>query len=422
MARLVTICALFLLHCLPAYSEPEPNAYLHNFDLVWQTVIREHFDPDFGGVDWAEIIQRYRPLLQQIDSLEEFTRLTNRMLYEFKLSHLMLVSHRDLERYVPTLFAAGAAGIEVRWLNNRALITGIAPGSAAEIAGLQAGYVMTRIDDRSIPALLAAVEYPPPFNPRSRDNFTAKYLTGLLDGPPGTAVRLNYLDAADREHECTLVRSKRDDGRIISPALPAFHIEFEMQRIDNNLGYIRFNHFAPPVDRFFDSALSTLADTKGLIIDLRGNSGGYFDTMDHLLAALIDTETPLYRMVFRYRTVVRTIKPATAPYRQPLVLLIDVTSMSASELFAACLQTLGRAIIIGERSPGYMLGAKWSKLPNGLSFMHPNLLPLPIYGRPLEGVGVIPDVEMHLERAELLAGKDTQLDTAVEYILHTADQ
>ena len=91
--------------------------------------------------------------------------------------------------------------------------------------------------------------------------------------------------------------------------------------------------------------------------------------------------------------------------------------MSSSELFAACLQAIGRAVVIGERSPGYLLGAKWVKLPNGLSFMHTLLQPTPYDGAIIEDNGVKPDIGIRLIREDLLTGKDNQLDAAIAYIL-----
>lgn len=156
--------------------------------------------------------------------------------------------------------------------------------------------------------------------------------------------------------------------------------------------------------------------TEGLIIDLRGNPGGYFKTINKIVAQLIPCETYLYRLQFRDRTVRQGIKPAATVYSRPIVILIDVTSISSSEMFAACLQALGRVTIVGERSPGYLIGAQWMRLPNGLSFMHTILLPLPLDGRIVEGNGIVQDIEVALDRNKLLEGIDSQLEAAREYI------
>ncbi|MCW8893222.1 MAG: S41 family peptidase [Deltaproteobacteria bacterium] len=417
MRQIIFAFFLLILTALPAMAAPQSANNLKNFDLVWRTVYKEHFDPNFGGVDWKDLYRIYRPRVEQAKNLAEFTRIINEMLFKLKLSHLMVFSENDLKTYIPTLFAEGSVGINLRWVQNRAIITRIKRGSPADKAGLRPGYVINRINGRLTSEFLTEVQWPPPLNQQNRSNLTASYLMGLLDGPPGTHVKLGYSDETDQAHQLEIIRDPRGAGQIISPAMPAFHIEFEARLLPNDIGYIWFNHFAPPVDIFFEQALQDFQNTRGLIIDLRGNPGGYFSIMDRIVARLVETEGNLYQLQFRDKTIQRKIKPAETTYKQPIAILIDVTSMSTSELFSACMQALGRAIIIGERSPGYLLGAKWIRLQNNLFFMHTNLLPLPLSGRIVEGNGIIPNIEIALEHNLLLKGKDSQLEAAREYFL-----
>ena len=69
------------------------------------------------------------------------------------------------------------------------------------------------------------------------------------------------------------------------------------------------------------------------------------------------------------------------------------------------------------RSPGYLLGANWIRLLNGGYFMHTILQPLPSNGKIIEDNGVMPDIAVNLDRNALLEGRDTQLETAVKYII-----
>ena len=139
--------------------------------------------------------------------------------------------------------------------------------------------------------------------------------------------------------------------------------------------------------------------------------------MDTIVAQLITVKTPMYKFVLRGDTIEISLNPSKSPYVKPVVVLIDVTSMSSSELFAACLRAIGRVAIVGECSPGYLLGANWIKLPNGLSFMHSVLQPIPYDGYIVENNGVKPDLEIGLNRNQLLKGRDDQLEAAIEYIL-----
>ena len=80
------------------------------------------------------------------------------------------------------------------------------------------------------------------------------------------------------------------------------------------------------------------------------------------------------------------------------------------------MQAVKRAIIVGNRSPGYLLGANWIRLLNGGYFMHTILQPLPSDGKIIEDHGVVPDIAVSLDRKSLLEGRDPQLEAAIKYI------
>ena len=416
---LLSVVSLLLVG-VPGQAQPPLAEDVKSFDVVWKTVNERHFDATFAGTDWQAMRDRYRPQLVSSSDTDAFERITNRMLFELRLSHLLVATETRLKTVMPRLFAAGSPGIDVRWRQRRAVITRITPGSSAHEAGLAPGYAITRIGGRDVHAIVRAAEALPPYNVRNRNATLANYLLGHLNGPPGTSVSIRYGDDRSREQEAVLIRQTRGAGTIVSDAMPPVFIEFESRRLAHDIGYVWFNHFAAPVDSAFVDALETMRDTRGLIVDVRGNPGGYFRVMDTLIANLISVETVLYRFRFRDRTVTRTVSPAKRPYRQPVVVLIDETSMSSSEHFAACLQAIGRAIVVGARSPGYLLGAHWIKLPNGLSFMHTILEPIPFGGRTVEGKGVRPDLAIALDREALLAGRDAQLEGAIARLLKTS--
>jgi carboxyl-terminal processing protease len=108
--------------------------------------------------------------------------------------------------------------------------------------------------------------------------------------------------------------------------------------------------------------------------------------------------------------------PAEDAFKGPLALLIDPLSGSASELFAACLQAIGRAVVVGERSPGSVMEMDRQIFQNGAIFMYPVAQMVTPNGTVLEGHGVVPDIEVGLDREMLLKGIDSQLDAAVRYI------
>jgi carboxyl-terminal processing protease len=248
--------------------------------------------------------------------------------------------------------------------------------------------------------------------------YTERRLMGQVKGKPGTSVQLEYLDAQDRPHSASLVREAQKGE--MSPALgnfPAQYTEFEAKRLADNIGYIRFNIFVMPVMPRVRAAIREMRDAPGLIIDLRGNPGG-IGGMAIGIAGLVEAEqNSLGTMKMREGELKFAFFPQPSAYTGKVVILVDGESASTSEIFAGGLQELGRATVIGERSLGAALPSIFQRLPTGALFQYAIADFRTPKGVLIEGRGVIPNVEVKLTRDALLAGRDAQLDAAVERIL-----
>src|SRR2546429_9554805 len=97
-------------------------------------------------------------------------------------------------------------------------------------------------------------------------------------------------------------------------------------------------------------------------------------------------------------------------------MLVDGASAAASEIFDGGMQDLKRVRILGTRNAGAALPSFIEKLPNGDGFQCATANYISEGGKPLEGAGVIPDVEAPPVRALLLAGKDAALEAAIHWI------
>jgi carboxyl-terminal processing protease len=96
--------------------------------------------------------------------------------------------------------------------------------------------------------------------------------------------------------------------------------------------------------------------------------------------------------------------------------LIDVMSASSAEDFSGALQAIGRAVVVGKRSAGICVVADMMQLPNGAVLMYPHAQTRTADGTVLEGRGVIPDIDVALDRSLLLQGIDSQLEAAIGQI------
>jgi carboxyl-terminal processing protease len=110
------------------------------------------------------------------------------------------------------------------------------------------------------------------------------------------------------------------------------------------------------------------------------------------------------------------VNPRFPTYTQPVAILIDGASASTSEIFAGGMKDIGRARIFGTRSAGAALPSIIERLPNGDGFQYATASYVSEGGKPLEGAGVLPDVEVRHSRAALLAGRDEVVEAAVHWI------
>ena len=430
----VTAYALLLTSCgQPAVSPTavlptltrEPTAtpqvvaneeYLSTFEAVWQTVNDTYFDPSFGGLDWSEVHERYQPLIAASENHSAFYKLLNAMLFELNVSHIAVVPPDDLQQIDPILAAEGSSGIDVRLIDGNAVITFVEPGSPGAQAGLRPGFVIQSIDGNTIEQISAKTVLIPPLHDRNKRKRITSAILGHLYGSPETTASVVYLDEQGETHTASIVREIRAGGVVLDDTLPPFFIDFEAKRLDGDIGYIRFNAFLPPVDQTFPEAIESMSDTSGLIIDLRGNHGGAFFVRKALAEKLVGERTLFWRYERRDATRDVYLEPAENVYKGLVVVLIDVLSISSAEEFAAGLQAIGRAVIVGERSPGIVVVGEVTQLPNGATFMYPIERTMTPDGSVLEGNGVTPDIEVALDRSLLLQGIDAQLEAAVRYI------
>lgn len=177
-------------------------------------------------------------------------------------------------------------------------------------------------------------------------------------------------------------------------------------------------------------------EIKGVILDVRGNGGGYLADMQYTIAPLIDEELLIgYTRVkeglgrLDYAPWIPSTLTPAARHRKveaPVVALTDILSYSMAEMTAMAVSELPGGCVIGERT----LGAT-GPLTDNYAFSYSGQVNNPymmIYtstamikdakGVNHEGVGVTPDIEVFYDEAAMESGTDVQLDRAIEYI-HT---
>lgn len=386
------------------------------FDRVWNIVNERHFDPTFGGVDWKKVRESYRTPAMSAKTNEEFHTVLNQMLGELNQSHFSIYTQEGENEL--TKCNDGIIGAEVKILENKAIIFKIENNSPAEKAGLKMGFEITKIDNRSIPEILLPLETN--FAQRRlSDNLKQTYRERILNrslcGKPETTVKIEALNKRNAAQVFSLVRAAyKGDIAKVAEGLPPFKLQFEAKRLENSIGYISFNVWLPKQANRVRDAIVSMLDTKGIIIDLRNNSGGQGNLVNTVGGALFSEQTSFGKTKTRFGGGDFWVIPQEKVFDGKIIILTNNGTGSTSEIFAGGMKDLGRAEIIGEKTAGAVLPATIEKLPTGANFMYAVADYRTPNGILLEGRGVEPDVEVRLTRPSLLEGRDLQLEEAVK--------
>ncbi|MFT7485259.1 MAG: carboxyl-terminal processing protease [Candidatus Paceibacteria bacterium] len=414
-------CASLASHA-DAQEASSLGADLATFDKVWKIVDELHFDAEHNGVDWDAARLEYRPHAEAAENRQASREIINEMLGLLGQSHFALIAQEEFgdgDENSPT----GTLGFDVRVRGDEVWVNRVEPGSPANVAGVRRGWSLTAIDGESTGDLLAAAPKEPTRRPETAHR---SVLLSCIDGPVGSNASFTFESGTgDIIDPIELKRVERDALPFDVPGLPRFYLTMRAERRErggHSMGVLRFSNWLTGIEKEINAALDAMAGCHGVVLDLRGNTGGDGLMAIRVAGHFFDQPTSLGTQVARRGNFEYTVGPRGIALLGPLVILTDETTGSASEIFAGGMQALGRARVIGEASTGAALPARLTRLPSGDFLLHAIGDFLTADGESMEGGGVQPDQVLPVRRADLLAGVDAPLEAALDWIAEQAER
>lgn len=394
---------------MPKMARESAESILQN---IASDIKNHYYDPKFHGLNWDAVVAETKQKIDNSPSYDMAILQIAAAVDGLNDSHTDFVPPREMINF-PTAYVRDwrslmmlfkvrhEYGWEYEIVGKRCFITQVRPGSDAEKKGLQPGDEILSING-----------YRPERATIQRANYVFKILR------PQPELRLDIVDPAGVKRQVTVaakvrqapIMSQYERGAETIRAYEEREHLFQprVQEFGDELVIIKFPAFFLPMDGV-ERLIGTARKYKALILDLRENHGGREDTLQYLLGGVFDHEVKLGDKIMRSDRKPLTAKPLNKTFGGKLVVLVNSESMSAAELFSRTVQLEKRGLVLGDKSAGRVMEARFYQhqlsgiaIFYGLSITEADLVMTD--GKSLEHVGVSPD-EVMIPTASDLAKK-----------------
>lgn len=365
----------------------------------------EYYDTNYHGINLDERFKQAEDRLKQVDTVAQAFAVIAQILIDFNDSHLYFLpplTNLDVEY-----------GWRASMSGDKLFVTTVKPKSDAEAKGLKIGDQILMVEN---------------FKPVKSEMWKVNYYYNTLSKRPG--LNLTVLSPGESTPRKLAIESKVYQRPKVIDKNTFFQL-IDMSgkpQIEYHL-FIRTGGLAiwkMPTFSFNPSDVGTLVgkieNSSGLILDLRGNGGGYVDTLEKLAGYMFDKDLRIAELKGR-----KELKPQESKtqgdnsYKGKLVVLIDSESGSAAEIFARLVQLEKRGVVLGDVSAGAVMQSRGftgtmsnDSVIYGASITNADVIMSD--GKSLEHVGVIPDETVLITGKDLAEKRDPVIARAAEIL------
>ena len=369
---------------------------------AWRQMRDFFFSPTMNGVDWKAMRDRYAALLPYVNHRNDLTYIIGELIGELNNGHAYVAGG---ERPETPRIKLGLLGAELsRDPVSRAYrIDRILPGENWEK------------DNRS-PLTAIGMNVKPGDYILAVNGTPTSSLSNIYDALIGAAdkqviLRVNSTPSEAGARDITVIPTA-DESPLYYLDWVQHNIDYVNKKTGGKVGYVHIPDMGQPGLNEFTKRYFPQIRKKGLIVDVRGNGGGFVSPLviERLRRALVMVE------------VARNGLPETNPpqtFLGPMVTLINEFSASDGDIFPFRFKTLGLGKLIGKRTWGGVVGIR-DPLPliDGGQLFRPEFAPYSKDGKDwiIEGHGVDPDIVVDNDPGKEFKGEDQQLDRGIEEI------
>ena len=395
---IIFLISLMLYNFLSAqpslFFEPNyDNEYLINkqstdpkrlFLKTWRIIKTKYYDPTLNGQDWYKWNKRY---VDQIKTKDDAYVAINSMLASLNDPYSKFLSKEEYAEQNTNIDAKIVGiGVNIMSIDGKIVIISVVEGTPAFSAGIKPGDIILKVGKTDA------------------SGKTISDVASLIRGELNTTVNIELM----RKKQKFTKTIKREEIKIKN---------IKANVIDKNIGYIQIVSFiSSDMTTEFVEALDKTQNCQGLILDLRGNSGGLMPNAV-VIADMFLTQGHIVSIVDREKQK-SVIDAQSKPYaiNKPLVILIDEGTASASEILSGALKDNHKAILVGKKTFGKGMIQKIYPLPNQTGMNLTIAKYLTPKGYDINQKGISPDYEINYTEDDFIKDKDPQLDEAKKII------
>lgn len=350
------------------------------FNNAWKIIQNNFYDSELNGQKWSRWKKHYSGKIKNDDDANVAINTMLESLDDPYSRYLDKRNYADQNTSINSKITG--IGVNISSRNGKTYIVNVIQDTPAATAKLKSGDVILKVNGKDIAGMKAAE------------------VADLVRGTENTVVKL------------TISRKKK----ILTKKIPRKEIKIQTVKssiLNKNIGYIQVLSFiGSTTPSEFINALEHTDKTKGLIIDLRGNTGGLLPNAI-FIANIFINDGNLVSIVGRsgYK---RNIYAQNTDFviNKPTLILIDGGSASASEILSGAMKDYHKAKLIGTKTFGKGMVQKIIPMPNetGLNLtIAKYLTPL---GHDINKRGISPDIEVKFSEKDLVLKRDVQLNKA----------